>query len=256
MPKLKVDDNDLDINELEDAEFTEFEQYDGEIPPNGTQLSALIKRMWWTYTQTDDTPMLVTLVVAQDNEGELEEYNGLVIYDRAKLAANTKFRWFPLLSAIGLTIRDVKTKAYVEDDDDPRFGAPITKIGDWEPESDAAWVTIITGRERDQEGNWRPKVAKWLEFQEPAEAEPDEPEPARPTSKARPGSRASSSATPAAGRSRRAAVSEPEPDDEDKPAPRGRRQAGTNTATAAAKPAAGRGRTARKGSGSTEDPPF
>lgn len=176
---MKVDDKELDIKELEAAEYEEgssYTTYDGELPPKGTQLRAFVKKMWWTYTGNDD-PMLKVLVEAGDNEGDLEEYDGLPMWENLALTAGAKFKWAPFLDNFGLTIRDVKTKTIVGEEDDERMGgaAPIQKIADFEPGSEDAWCEIITSRER-YNGNWQAHVAEWLVLGEDAEEEPDEEE--------------------------------------------------------------------------------
>src|ERR1700691_4350988 len=141
MPKLKVDDKELNVKELEAAEFKEGESYtsyDGDIPPKDTVLRSYVKKMWWTYTGNDD-PMLKVLVESGENEGDDEQYDGLPMWENMALTAGAKFKWAPFLEWAGLTIRDVKTKTIVEDEDDPNMGAPITKIGDFEPGSEESW---------------------------------------------------------------------------------------------------------------------
>lgn len=192
MPKLKIDDDELPLDELEGAEYNDggdFAPYEGEDPPAGKLIPGLIKSMWWTYSapQTDgkgnviggEEPMLKTLFVADENAGPFE---GWPCWDNCVLKASTKFRWAPLLASVGLTIRDLKTKTVVDEDDDERFGAPITSIAGWKPGSDEAYVAVKTGREK-WNGEWRTKAQTWLPYPEdlngstPAAAEePEEPE--------------------------------------------------------------------------------
>jgi hypothetical protein len=189
MPKLRASDTErLNIKELEEATYeeTQFDTYDGEVPPNKTRLHVFVKKMWWTETNDGNTDMLKALIVADGNtREETAEYEGLTIWENMALGASSKFRWAPFLENFGLTIRDVKTKTFVTDPTESN-GSPITKIGNWEVGSDDAYATIIVKRDRDQSGEWRANVGTWLpwegedELQEdgtsPAEdqAEPDE----------------------------------------------------------------------------------
>jgi hypothetical protein len=133
---------------------------------------AYVKKMWWTYTSNDD-PMLKVLVEAGENPESLEEYDGLPMWENMALTASAKFKWAPFLEWAGLTIRDVKTKTIVEDQDDPNMGAPITKIADFEPGSDESWLRVVVARER-YNGNWSAHVKEWLPYDEAGADEEDE----------------------------------------------------------------------------------
>jgi hypothetical protein len=256
MPKLKATETGLDnLEELEEAEYQEstFSRYDGEIPPKDTILVAQIKKMWYTFSKNDD-PMLVVLVEADENVGAKAEYNGLGIWERMVLTAPVKFRWQPFLDVIGVTIRDVKNKTVVADEDDSQ-GAPIEKIGDFEVGSDAAWVRVLTAREK-YDGKLQAKVGQWLEYEEPAptdeetdaqadepeaEVEP-EPEEEKPASRARGGRKPAADEKPVTtartGRTSRTAAST------------------TRTTKAAAPSGRGRGARATAAVGTTDDIPF
>lgn len=177
MPKLKGDDvADLDIKALDDAEWSEgdFESYDGDIPKDGTILTAYVKKMWWTRTQNDD-PMLKVLVVAAENEGDEEEFDGLPMWENMALIPSVKFRWKPFIDRFGITLKDIRNNTYVADTDDS-MGAPIERIGSFEPgeESEAAWCRVLVKRSR-YDGEWRAGVKRWLEMED-EEAEEEEPE--------------------------------------------------------------------------------
>jgi hypothetical protein len=244
MPKLKVGDDELNVSELEDAEYGEgggdFESYSGEQPPKGTMLNGYVK-MWWTYTKNDD-PMLKVLFVADGNKGDAAEYDGLPVWENAALTPGVKFRWAPLLNTFGLTIRDVKTKTVVADDDD-NVGAPIEKIAGvaFGPDSDQSYCRIVTGREK-YNGDWTTRVGRWLEWAEPEDADEDEeglpiePEP------------------PKATRGRRAVAKA----EEEEAAPKAARGARRKPAAKEEPPTRGRGRRAggAKGGEADDDPPF
>jgi hypothetical protein len=167
VPKLKIDDDDLDIDALEAAEYNEddFVPYTGPEPKAGTFLTGYVRKAWWGYNRNEDS--MITLVwEAADNKGKMAVYNGLSIWEHLSLTANVKFRWKPWMDAMGLTLKDVKTKMYVEPEDD-NVGAPIEKIGTWKPgeENDAAWCRIMTSREKYQ-GEWQTRAGRWLPYEE------------------------------------------------------------------------------------------
>jgi hypothetical protein len=173
MPRLKADDVAFDIDELEEAEYSdEFEDYTGPIPPKGTVLIACIKKMWWTDTQKGDD-MIKILAEADGNEGDLEKYNGLPLWENAVLIPSAKFRWKPFIDNFGITLRDIKTKTVVAKEDD-RMGAPIDKIGTFEPGSDDAWCRVLTARTKDPNDEWRAEVKKWLPYEDPESQAPDD----------------------------------------------------------------------------------
>ena len=274
MPRLK-DFEDVDVDELEDAEYTEggsFSNYDGEEPPKGTVLRGFVKKLWLSETRNDD-PMLVALFEAAGNEDDEEQYNGWATWEYLALIATAKFRWAPFFEVTGIALRDIigkKSRLWVEEDND-NFGVPIEKIGDWVPgeDNDDAWVQIITRVETKGEYKGRAKIDKWLhwddegsadddgdedsepeEVEEPEEVQEPEPTPARTRSTRSTARSASSAAKPAT--ASRAATAKPAAT----PAARSSRgRASAAKPAAAATAPAGRGRT-RAAKGSTEEPPF
>jgi hypothetical protein len=252
IPKLKVEDDELDIDELEEAEYSEdggdFEPYDGPLPPKGTILVGLVKKVWWTYTKNDD-PMLKILFVADDNVGDKAKYNGCPIWENAALTAGSKFRWKPFLDVMGLTIAMVKKNTTISSEEESN-GDPIEKIGKWSPGGDEAWCRILTAREKYLD-EWTARVGKWLEYEEPEEDEDDEdvadePEdeadtPEEETTKPARGSGGRRAAKPAATTAA--------------PATRSRRQPAAKAATSTTKPARGRGRSG-KAADTDNEPPF
>jgi hypothetical protein len=180
MPRLKPEDTDFDLEELEEAEYSKgtYTSYDGEVPPNGTIIGGKVKKMWWTRTQNDE-PMLKLLFEADDSD---EEYEGLPVWEYMALTVPAKFKWQPFIDHFGITLREVKTKVDVEDDDDPRMGAPIIKIGTWEVDSDDSFARVVIKRER-YNGQWQARIGEWLPYDadEPDDEPEDEPEerPAR-----------------------------------------------------------------------------
>lgn len=193
MPKLKRDEvADIDVKVLDEQEYTEgdFDVYEGEIPPANTELTGFVKNLWWCRTAEKDDgtgldPMIKVLWVAADNEGENEDYNGLGIWENLVLVPGAKFRWAPFLDVHGITLKSIKTDTYVGDEDDERVGgAPIEKIGSFEPgeDSDAAWSRVIT-KKRFWNDEWRAEAKKWLPWadgEEPTAEAADDGEPEEP----------------------------------------------------------------------------
>lgn len=261
MPRLKDYDN-VDVDELEDAEYTEggsYSDYDGEEPPKGTILSGFVKKLWLSETRNED-PMLVALFEAAGNEGDEEQYNGWATWEYLALIATAKFRWAPFFEVTGIALRDLigkNSKLFVEEEDD-QFGAPIEKIGKWEPGegNEDAWVRIVTKVETKGDYKGRAKIDKWLHWEdadEPEEPdEPDEPEEA-PEPEPTPTRRSSRSSSARSTASKPAATAKPAAA---APATRSRTRASAAKPAAAATAPASRGRGRSRASGSTEEPPF
>jgi hypothetical protein len=207
MPKMRVPDEELNIDEMEEAEYTEgsFSTYDGEQPPKGTILVGVVQKMWWGYNRKEE-PMLTIVWVADGNTGKNEQYDGLQVWDHITLAPSSKFRWKPFIDVMGITLREIKTGMVLAADDD-NVGAPIQKIGKtWVPDTDPAYCRILTKREKFQ-GDFSTKVDTYMDYEEPdadADAE-DEPEEEVEETPAPTRTR----------RSRKAAEPEPEADDEE-----------------------------------------
>src|SRR5712691_3634503 len=181
MPKLKTDEYNVDFDELENTEYTEggsFTSYDGDVPAKGTILRAYVRKMWWTLTAlkpdgSGEDAMIKVLVVASSNEGDTAEYNGCPFWESLALNPQSKWKWQPFLDQFGITLRDIKTKTMVADEDD-NVGAPIEKIGNFIPgeNSDAAWCRVVTDRSR-YNGEWSAHVGSWLDYED--DGEPEEP---------------------------------------------------------------------------------
>lgn len=255
MPKMKATDFSGNLEELEEAEYEKYEKtytkYEGEIPPEDTVLRGYVRKAWYALTQNDDD-MLIVLFVADGNTGDEEEFNGLPIFERMALIKTVKFKWQPFFDATGLSIREVFTKTVIADEDD-NMGAPIEKIGKWEPgeDNENAWVQVITGREK-YKGEWQARVGEWLPYEAPedAEEEPEEePETEDETEPEESEEEPEKPATPARTRSARTAKATPA---RSAPATTARR----GTKAAAAKPAATARRGARNAKPEGDDPPF
>lgn len=270
MPRLK-DYDDVDVDELEEAEYNEggsYSDYDGEEPPRGTILSGYVKKLWLSETRNQD-PMLIALFEAAGNEGDEEQYNGWATWEYLALIATAKFRWAPFFDVTGIALRDLigkNSKLFVEEEDD-QFGAPIEKIGKWEPGegNEDAWVRIVTKVETKGDYKGRAKIDKWLHWEdaEAAEEPDDEPddeseetpeqEAPKPRGRAARGASSRSGAATSTVRTSRTATAEAKPA---APASRTRsRASAAKPATAATAPAS-RGRGRGRSGGSTEEPPF
>jgi hypothetical protein len=176
VPKLKIDDDELpdDLDEVEyDKERRDYEKYEGEQPPKDTFLNGYVKNVWWTETN-GGARMLKVLWIADGNTGELEEYNGLDVWENMAMTGPAKFKWGPFFEYFGLTIRMLKTQALIEEDED-NIGAQIKKIGKKFIPGPDCRVGIITSREK-YNGNWQTHVAEWLDEEELEDEEPEEEE--------------------------------------------------------------------------------
>lgn len=194
MPRLKVGDDELNIDELENAEYNEdgdFEDYTGPKPPKKTILRGFVKLAYWTLDSSDER-MIKSLFIAAENTGDKAKYNGCPIWDNTSIKPSTKFRWAPLIRSWGITLIDIKKKLYCkpEEEDHPTRGAVIEKIGTWKPgeEEDTAYCMVLTDLDKEYEGERAVKVGKWLPWEDPEQvddeadeadedgAEPDEDE--------------------------------------------------------------------------------
>jgi hypothetical protein len=222
MVKMKLKDDEFDTDELDvEYEGPQFERYHGDIPKTGTILTARVTKAWWLMNDNDESQMKL-LAIAEGNDGQLKEYNGLPTWETLTWTPKNARRYQPFLLNFGLSVKDIKNKMDVEAEDD-NIGTPINSIAGWEPGSDDALCQIVIKRDYWND-EWRSKVDwdGWLEFDPDLYVEPDdedeEEEPARPT-RGRSSSR-SAAAKPAASSKRGAATrsrrqTEPEPDDED-----------------------------------------
>jgi hypothetical protein len=186
MPKLRKEEvADLDIRELDEAEYSEdeYETYEGDIPPAGTELTGYLKGLWWCRTQekADGSgldPMLKALWIAADNDGDNEQYNGLPIFENAVLIPSAKFRWAGFLRAFGITLKAIKTSTYLisEETDNRMGGAPIERIGQFHPgeDHDEAWSRVVTERHRWND-EWSARAKRWLPWEdEDTDEEPED----------------------------------------------------------------------------------
>jgi hypothetical protein len=220
MVRMKLTKDEFDVDELDiEYEGPQFERYTGEIPKNNTILTFRVTKAWWLLNDDNESQMKL-LMIAEGNDGQLKEYNGLPIWETLTWTPKNARRYQPFLMNFGLTVKDVMNKMDVEAEDD-NIGTPINSIARWEPGSDDALCQIVVKRDYWNE-EWRAKVQwdGWLEFDpdlyvEPGDDEEDE-EPARPTrGRTRSAKSAASSKRGAATTSRRRPEPESDEDDED-----------------------------------------
>jgi hypothetical protein len=215
MVRMKFTKEEFDEKELDvEYEGPKFERYTGDVPKTGTILTARVTKMWASVTDDGDQKTSI-LAVAEGNDGQLKEFNGLPIWEYLVWTPKNSRRYQPFLQNFGLTVRDYRTKLDVQPDDD-NIGTPINSIGDWEVGSDDALCRIVIKRDFWND-EWRAKIDwdGWLEFDpdlyvEPGDDDEEDEEPARPTKGRRSGGRTQQ--TP---RSRRRGSSDEDEDEED-----------------------------------------
>jgi hypothetical protein len=263
--KLKLGKDEFDPDEL-DVEWNDdddFETYDGEQPPTGTVLRGYVKKLWWTYTSAE-VPMVKVLWQASGNVGDLEEYNGLPVWENLVFTPKAAFKYGPFLQVAGVTLNDVHTKTYIADDDDS-IGAPIEKIGKFVPGEKAEMGVII--KRRKYQGNWQVNAGKFIEQPDEYDDDDEDDEPAEePKRHTRAAGKPAAKPTP---KRRSARQAEPEDDDDadvdddatdeddepdTKPARSARRT--TTRATSSRKPAAKPSTRSRRKADDDDDEPF
>lgn len=206
--KMKLTKSEFNVDELDvEWEESDFESYDGELPPTGTILRGNVKKLWWTYTTNEDS-MLKVLWVAGGNEGDLEEYNGLPVWENIVFTPKAAFKYGPFLQVMGITLKDVFSKTYVAEEDD-NIGAPVEKIATLVPGTDGADCGVIIKR-RKYQGEWKVEAQKFID-QPDGDDDDDDDEPEE-----RPARRKPAAKKPAAKpTSHRRAKPEPEPEEDD-----------------------------------------
>lgn len=168
MAKLTLANDAFNIDALDEAEVSDdYVEYDGPVAPKNTILAGHLKKLWASQSKNGDL-MLTNLFIADGNEGDKKQYNGMPLFDRVTFTPKAKFHWQPWLSAFGVTLAQIKGKTDVADEDE-KNGSPVNKIGKFRPGEDAK-CRVLAGRSK-YEGEYRNEVSKWL----PAE-EADEPD--------------------------------------------------------------------------------
>jgi len=161
MPSLKLDDEDFDVEGLEKAEYNEDDQrvpYQGPQPKKGTVLTGFLSKIWFIYNRKND-PMLKIIFEADEDSG----FGGLEIWDNLTLNKASKFRWQPFLNATGLTLLDIKNRMKYEGEENAKLGWPVVKIARLKV-GESAVINILTDRSKDNEGEWRNDIAKYMPY--------------------------------------------------------------------------------------------
>lgn len=225
MVRMKLSKEEFDPKALDvKVEKSTFKRYTGEIPRNGTILICRVTKMWWTQSKAGDSQIYL-IAFAEQNKGQLKQFNGLPIRERLTFIPDAAFRYQNFLQNFGLTTRDIYNKMDVEPEPDS-IGDIITSIGGWVVGSDDALCRIVVVRDRYDPDELKAKVDKegWLPLDEEDEVDEDEDTdededeededeepPARPTTRAR----GRSSPAGRQAKSRRRAEPEPEEDEDE-----------------------------------------
>jgi hypothetical protein len=209
MAKMKFKRDEFDPKAL-DAPYDPGERrqnYLGEVPKTGTPLNMRVTKAWMTLSK-DGSQQTKLLLIAEQNDGKYEEFNGLPVWEPLTWSKPSARRYMAFLTNFDLTTHDVFNSMDVEVEDD-NVGTPINSIADWEVGSDDALCRIIIRRDRNLDGELVAKVDwdGWLPFEEPEETD-EEPEE-------RPARRPARAKSAAASRRRAEPEPEPEPEDED-----------------------------------------
>jgi hypothetical protein len=163
MAKMKWG-SDVNWRELNNAEYTEddggFEAYDGPMPPANTVLEGNIEKMWATESSTGNK-MIKVLFVANENAGEKKKYNGCQIWENVLFSLpQMKWKWQPWLDALGISLRDLKDKTLVEDEESNQ-GYQVIRIGTVKFAKPFP-VRVKTKLERDPEYGTQVRAGKFL----------------------------------------------------------------------------------------------
>ncbi len=226
MVRMKLSKEEFDPKALDvKVEESTFKRYTGEIPRNGTILIARVTKMWWTQSRAGD-PQIYLMAFAEQNTGELKQFNGLPIRERLTFIPDAAFRYMNFLNNFGLTTKDIFNKMDVEQEPD-NIGDIINSIADWVVGSDDALCRIALVRDRYDPDELKAKVDKegWLPLDDEdiddddiddEEEDEDEP-PTRPTrGRSHTTQAPARGAKAASGRTRRdESEDEDDPDDEE-----------------------------------------
>jgi hypothetical protein len=175
--KEEFNEKELDV----EYEGPKFERYTGDIPGKPTLLIARVTKAWWLINDDNESQMKL-IVVAEQNDGQNKEFNGLPVWETLTWKPSSSRRYQPFLMNFDLTLKDVRLKMDVEADDD-NIGTPINSIAGWEVGSDDALCRIVVKRDYWND-EWRAKIDwdGWLPFEDidADDADDDEEEaPAR-----------------------------------------------------------------------------
>lgn len=159
MAKMKWGKDDVDWKGLHDEEYEEngFEPYDGPEPSVGTILAGVVDKAWLTKSNAGDWMMKVVFN-ADGNIDDKKVYDGWACWSNINFTLpQVKFIWQPFFDALGITLRDVKDRMIIGEED--KVGTAIDKIGKVEFPAD---VRIVVGKQTKGEYKGKLEIAKFL----------------------------------------------------------------------------------------------
>lgn len=106
-----------------DAPIIGGQKYIGDLPPSNKKLVGIIRRMHLTTSKGND-PVIKVLY-----ECTAGPYDKFVVWDNVTLNNAARFKWQPLIDAIGVTVDDLITTIKIVKDDDSEVGKRIVSIG-------------------------------------------------------------------------------------------------------------------------------
>lgn len=107
----------------EDAVVLGGTNYIGEMPPANKALPGHIRRVYLSQTTNNDP---VLKVLYEVTEGA---YTGFIAWDNVTLNNKAAFKWQPLLAALGIGARELKTATRVDPEDESEAGMRVVSIG-------------------------------------------------------------------------------------------------------------------------------
>ncbi len=153
--EFDTDELDVDYDERDD-----IIDYDGPTPKARMELPGRIKNLWYL-TSSNGNPMFKVIFEAETaGHSKLAAYDGCPVWDNITFTPGAAFRYQPFLQLFGLTLRDVKSRMDLEEDE-TRMGRKVLSIGRWEPGSDEAMCAIKIKTEFYEEER-QVRVAKYL----------------------------------------------------------------------------------------------
>jgi hypothetical protein len=153
------------INEAEERDYQDFEPYDGPLPPRGTILACDVKRI--TAEQFKSGNYGVTVLAEVNETGSKAKYNGLAYWERIVDMEGSEFKIKQFLKAVGSKNPGTDWhKTAMEPDDQGR--KLVVKFGNIRVEG--MRVSVVSKNGRDQDGNARAEVARFVPVGQSASA--------------------------------------------------------------------------------------
>lgn len=159
MAKMKWRADDVDWKGLQDEEFedNDFPVYDGPEPPANILLSGQIDKCWLVESAKGDW-MFKVVFQAKDNEGDRKVYEEWSCWDNVLWSLpQCKFMWQPFLDALGISLKDIKDRTIVGEEDN--VGTVVERIGKVEF---PAFIRIKTSKVKTGDYKGKIEIAKYL----------------------------------------------------------------------------------------------